>query len=115
MFHPHRASSRVRESKEVQNIKRKIINGPRVRALLAGQKANGGFGVHPYRKWTGLTVDFFSCVELGVPNDNKVVRKAAETILVWLGKNNQQHNLSECSYHNQKILVDSSKSAEKVG
>jgi hypothetical protein len=30
-----------------------VLDGPMVRALLSGQCRDGGFGVHPYRKWTG--------------------------------------------------------------
>src|SRR5215217_2088226 len=30
-----------------------ILDGPIVRALLSGQEADGAFGGHPYRKWTG--------------------------------------------------------------
>lgn len=74
------------ESKEVQSAKTRITKGPRLQALLAGQQADGGFGVHHYRKWAGTHWRLVSCVELGVPKDNKAVRKAAETVLVWLGR-----------------------------
>ena len=30
-----------------------IFAGPIVRALLSGQEPDGGFGGHPYKKWTG--------------------------------------------------------------
>ena len=30
-----------------------ILQGPKARALLAGQQPDGDFGVHPYSKWTG--------------------------------------------------------------
>jgi hypothetical protein len=30
-----------------------ILAGPKVTALLSGQAADGSFGVHFYRKWTG--------------------------------------------------------------
>ncbi len=30
-----------------------ITEGGNFRALLAGQQPDGGFGVHPYKKWTG--------------------------------------------------------------
>ena len=35
--------------------------------LLAGQRRDGGFGVHPYRKWTGAHWRLVSLVELEVP------------------------------------------------
>ncbi len=74
------------ESKEVQTAKARITKVPRLQALLAGQRADGGFGVHPYRKWTGAHWRLVSSVELGVPGGNKIVLKAAETVLVWLGR-----------------------------
>jgi hypothetical protein len=30
-----------------------VLAGGKVTALLSGQQPDGGFGVHPYRKWTG--------------------------------------------------------------
>ena len=30
-----------------------VLAGAKVTALLSGQQPDGGFGVHPYRKWTG--------------------------------------------------------------
>ena len=30
-----------------------VMRGPKVRALLAGQQEDGGFGGHPYAKWGG--------------------------------------------------------------
>jgi hypothetical protein len=30
-----------------------VLDGPKVRALLAGQRAGGGFGVNVYAKWQG--------------------------------------------------------------
>jgi hypothetical protein len=35
-----------------------------VTALLPGQRGDGGFGVHPYRKWTGAHWRLVSLVEL---------------------------------------------------
>lgn len=40
-------------SPDVLAAQKRITRGPRVRALLAGQQPDGGFGVHPYQKWTG--------------------------------------------------------------
>ena len=31
----------------------RVLAGAKVTALLSGQRPGGGFGVHPYRKWTG--------------------------------------------------------------
>jgi hypothetical protein len=41
-----------------------VLAGVKVTALLAGQHADGGFGVHPYRKWTGAHWRLISLVEL---------------------------------------------------
>src|SRR5260370_22010582 len=30
-----------------------VLAGAKVTALLSGRQPDGGFGVHPYRKWTG--------------------------------------------------------------
>ncbi|MGH3072000.1 MAG: hypothetical protein ACRDNB_06980, partial [Gaiellaceae bacterium] len=30
-----------------------VLDGPKVRTLLAGQHDDGGFGVHAYAKWSG--------------------------------------------------------------
>ena len=54
-------SSRVRSSRE------QIPNGPIAKTLLAGQLSDGGFGVHPYQKWTGAHWRLVSLVELGIP------------------------------------------------
>lgn len=73
-----------------------IPNGPRVRALFAGQGAgkrrtgdslaieSGGFGVHPYKKWDGAHWRLVSLVELGIPAKDVRARMAAEQVLKWL-------------------------------
>jgi hypothetical protein len=44
-----------------------LLEGPKARALLAGQQPDGGFGVHPYCKWTGAHWRLVSLVELAAP------------------------------------------------
>jgi hypothetical protein len=44
-----------------------IGSGPRVAALLSGQRADGSFGKDPYSKWTGAHWRLVSLVDLGVP------------------------------------------------
>jgi hypothetical protein len=61
-----------------------ILEGPKVRALLAGQRPDGGFGVHPYSKWTGAYWRLVSLVELAVPADEPRAVAAAGTVLDWL-------------------------------
>jgi hypothetical protein len=57
--------------------------GPLVRGLLRGQRRDGGFGVHPYAKWSGAHWRLVSLVELEAPADERL-RRAAETVLEWL-------------------------------
>ena len=72
------------ESREVKKAKARIIKGPKLQALLAGQQQDGGFGVRPYSKWTGAHWRLVSAVELGVPNDNKIAARAAEHVIEWI-------------------------------
>jgi hypothetical protein len=61
-----------------------ILEGPKVRTLLAGQQPDGGFGVHPYRKWTGAHWRLVSLVELAAPAGEPRLQAAAATVLDWL-------------------------------
>jgi hypothetical protein len=61
-----------------------ILDGPKVRALLAGQQPDGGFGVHPYRKWSGAHWRLVSLVELAAPAGKPSLQAAASTVLDWL-------------------------------
>jgi len=54
-----------KDSSEVEEARRRIPFGPRVSVLLDGQESDGGFGVHPYQKWTGAHWRLISLVELG--------------------------------------------------
>jgi hypothetical protein len=61
-----------------------ILAGPKVRALLAGQLPDGGFGGHPYKKWTGAHWRLVSLVELAAPPGEPRVLAVAERVLKWL-------------------------------
>jgi hypothetical protein len=61
-----------------------LLEGPKARALLAGQQSDGGFGVHPYRKWTGAHWRLVSLVELAAPAGEPRLQAAASTVLDWL-------------------------------
>jgi len=61
-----------------------VLEGPKARALLAGQQPDGGFGVHPYRKWTGAHWRLVSLVELAAPAGEPRLQAAASTVLDWL-------------------------------
>jgi hypothetical protein len=84
------------DTPEVISARAQIPKGPRMRALLTGQKAAarvsrrslathaGGFGVHPYKKWDGAHWRLVSAVELGIPSDDPRARAAADQVLHWL-------------------------------
>jgi len=55
-----------------------------IERLLSGPRADGGFGVHPYSKWTGANWRLVSLVELGVPATNRRALTAARTVLDWI-------------------------------
>ena len=74
-----------RRGREAQATREGISTGPRVRALLRGQRGDGGFGVHPYRKWTGAFWRLISLVELAIPPGHPQAVAAAEQVLAWLG------------------------------
>lgn len=61
-----------------------ILEGRIARTLLRGQKRDGGFGVHPYKKWDGAHWRLVSLVELGVPAGEPRAVAAASTVLEWL-------------------------------
>ena len=62
----------------------RVLEGPWVRTLLSGQRADGGFGVNVYGKWGGAHWRLVSLVELGVPAGEPRCLAAAETVLAWL-------------------------------
>ena len=78
---------------EAEGERDQVIEGPRVRALLAGQKADGGFGVHPYRKWNGAHWRLVSLIELEIPTDYDPGMAAAETVLDWLTSNDHRSGI----------------------
>jgi hypothetical protein len=62
----------------------RILEGPKVRALMAGQQPDGGFGVGAYRKWSGAHWRLVSLVELAAPAGEPRLLAAASTVLDWL-------------------------------
>jgi hypothetical protein len=71
-------------ARKVRAVREEITRGPRVLALLEGQRRDGGFGVHPYRKWTGAFWRLVSLVELAIPPGHPPALAAAEEVLGWL-------------------------------
>src|SRR5213080_5431874 len=76
--------NRPSDSKEVLAAKKQIPSGPIVKTLLSGQRADGGFGVHPYQKWTGAHWRLVSLVELGIPQGFRPAVRATNLVLNWL-------------------------------
>src|ERR1051326_5224560 len=62
----------------------KVLDGPWVRALLDGQRDDGGFGVNVYGKWLGAHWRLVSLVELGCPAGEPRAMAAYDTVLDWL-------------------------------
>ncbi len=77
-------------SADARRARAEIRNGPRVRALLQGQQKDGGFGIHPYKKWTGAHWRLVALAELGLPAGDPAVAAAAGTVLDWLAGNNHR-------------------------
>lgn len=69
---------------QVAAARRAILNGDYVRRLLARQHRDGGFGVHPYRKWTGGFWRLVALAELAMPPGDRRVRALADHVLRWL-------------------------------
>ena len=67
----------------VQSAKAQIPNGDRVRALLDGQRPDGGFGDDPYVKWSGVHWRLVSLVELSAPASDEL-RLAIDKVLDWM-------------------------------
>ena len=61
-----------------------VLEGPKIRTLLTGQQADGGFGTNVYAKWGGAHWRLVSLVELGVPAGEQRCLAAVETVLAWL-------------------------------
>jgi hypothetical protein len=70
-----------------ESARAQVLEGPWVRQLLTGQQADGSFGVHPYRKWSGAHWRLVSLVELQVPAGESRTVAAANTVLDWLCSN----------------------------
>ena len=81
------------KSADVEATKRFIPKGSRVRILLEGQESDGGFGVHPYQKWTGAHWRLVSLVELGIPQGFRPAIRATNLVLEWLLSNAHLRNI----------------------
>ncbi len=61
-----------------------VLAGTKVTALLSGQQPDGGFGVRPYRKWTGAHWRLVSLAELAIPPGEPRAVAAAGHVLACL-------------------------------
>ena len=68
----------------MQAAKSQIPGSRKVRTLLSGQRNDGGFGVHPYQKWTGAHWRLVSLMELTIPRDSRKALRATQQVLKWL-------------------------------
>lgn len=82
-------------SRAVREARAGIPTGARVRALLGGQRRDGGFGVHPYTKWTGSFWRLVSLVELVIPPGHPQAVSTAENALGWLTSPEHQRTIRE--------------------
>jgi hypothetical protein len=76
--------ARSENEPEVEGARLRILRSARVQTLLRGQQKDGGFGVHPYQKWTGAHWRLVSLVELGIPTGFRPAVKATDLVLKWL-------------------------------
>ena len=58
-----------------------FLEGPIVRKLFSGQKADGSFGSHWYRKWGGAHWRLVTLVELGLPTGEPRAIRAIERVV----------------------------------
>jgi hypothetical protein len=61
-----------------------LLEGPKTRALLAGQQPDGSFGFHPYRKWTGGPLAADVAGRAGRPSQGATPAGRRLTVLDWL-------------------------------
>src|SRR3954454_23706183 len=61
-----------------------VLRGRAARTLLDGQQPDGGFGGHPYDKWTGAHWRLLTLVDLGLSGPDEHATAAVEPVLSWL-------------------------------
>lgn len=83
-----------------------VLDGALVRALLQGQEADGGFGIHAYGKWTGAHWRLVSLVELGIPAGVPRAVAAYETVLRWLVGAGHRRGVPRIDERNEPGLAD---------
>jgi hypothetical protein len=71
----------------------RVLDGPLVKALLAGQQPDGGFGVNVYNKWKGAHWRLVSLIELGIAAGESHALTAYETVLKWMFNKSHRSNV----------------------
>ena len=84
-------------SKQLRTLQKTIPKGPVVKALFSGQRSDGGFGVHPYTKWTGAHWRLVSLVEQGIPQRHPQAVRMAGQVLEWLNSTKHVSGISKTS------------------
>ncbi len=70
-----------------------VLTGPKVSALFADQEPDGGFGVHPYKKWMGAHWRLVSLVELGLPAGEPRAMRIVDHVLDWITGDRQRSEI----------------------
>lgn len=81
------------DSSKARKARAAIMKSPLFCGLFKGQNADGGFGVHPYQKWTGAHWRLASLVELGIPEGEKRAVAAVKDVLQWLTGESHKRNI----------------------
>lgn len=95
-----------------------ILTGPLVSRLLSGQTPDGGFGGHPYHKWTGVHWRLVSLVELGVPAGVPQVMAALDRDLGWMsaeGAPNERMRIDDVQRFHASMHANSVACAVRLG
>lgn len=80
-------------SAQAARLRAAIPSSRRVRALLRGQRGDGGFGGHPYKKWDGAHWRLVSLVELRIPKRHPLAVRALDQVLGWLHSDGHRRSI----------------------
>src|SRR4051794_28178419 len=61
-----------------------VMRGAAARTLVEGQQSDGGFGGHPYAKWTGAHWRLLTLIDLGLSGRDRRAQAAVDPVLDWL-------------------------------
>ncbi len=72
------------DSPKAKKARKNITSSFFINSLFKGQRADGGFGCHPYDKWMGAHWRLRSAVDLAIPEKEKRAVAAINGVLHWL-------------------------------